>query len=382
MHQKSLQGFVIAFLNIYSGLLLSSCAGDSKGNTPEQANKAKEYPVKTLTYESVTTNKNYPATVEGIQTVELRPRVEGYLEEIYVDEGARVKKGQPLFKINSDEFNQQVSSAQANVAVAQANLNTAQMEVEKQRPLVEREIVSEYMLTSAQYSQESAEAALQQAEAALQNARTNLNYTVIKSPVDGIIGIIRYRIGSLVNSSIAEPLTFISDISKVRVYFSVNEKDFLSLSRDVLERARNGKVENQKNVNLVLVDGREYDQPGVIDAVSGLINQSTGSATLRATFDNPDGLLRSGSSATVRIPSMMDSALIVPQAATYEIQNKRFIYVVNDSNQVEPHEITVTPDDNGQNFIVFAGLEENDKVVTEGINSLQPDMKVSPVAVD
>lgn len=381
MLKNSWQGFITAILIIPLEIFLQSCTGDSKGNTLQTA-QVQEYPVKELSYQSVVTNKSYPATVEGIQTVELRPRVEGYLEEIYVDEGARVKKGQLLFRINSDEFNEQVNSAKANVAVAQANLNAAQMEVEKQRPLVERDIVGEYALTSAQYSQESAKAALEQAKASLQNARTNLNYTLIKSPVDGIIGIIPYRIGSLVNSNIAEPLTFISDISKVRVYFSVNEKDFLTLSRGVLEREKGGQIENQQEVKLVLVDGREYDEEGVIDAVSGLINSSTGSATLRATFDNPDGLLRSGSSATVKIPSEMDSALVVPQAATYEIQNKRFIYVVNDSNQVEPQEITVTPDDNGQNFIVLSGLEPTDRVVTEGINSLKSDMKIAPVEAD
>nr|WKN35010.1 efflux RND transporter periplasmic adaptor subunit [Tunicatimonas sp. TK19036] len=381
MLKNSWQGFITAILIIPLEIFLQSCTGDSKGNTLQTA-QVQEYPVKKLSYQSVVTNKSYPATVEGIQTVELRPRVEGYLEEIYVDEGARVKKGQLLFRINSDEFNEQVNSAKANVAVAQANLNAAQMEVEKQRPLVERDIVGEYALTSAQYSQESAKAALEQAKASLQNARTNLNYTLIKSPVDGIIGIIPYRIGSLVNSNIAEPLTFISDISKVRVYFSVNEKDFLTLSRGVLEREKGGQIENQQEVKLVLVDGREYDEEGVIDAVSGLINSSTGSATLRATFDNPDGLLRSGSSATVKIPSEMDSALVVPQAATYEIQNKRFIYVVNDSNQVEPQEITVTPDDNGQNFIVLSGLEPTDRVVTEGINSLKSDMKIAPVEAD
>jgi len=377
----------ILYLSITVGILVIVTLFAFYGKDETVADTAgtssvREFPVKSLSYESIVTHKNYPATVEGIQTVELRPRVSGYLEEIYIDEGASVKKGQPLFRINSDEFVQQVNSAEASVAVAEAQVNTAKMEVEKQRPLVEKGIVSEYTLTAAQYSQVSAEAALLQAEAVMQNAHTNLSYTIVKSPANGIIGTIPYRIGSLVGSSIPDPLTLISDVSEVRVYFAVNEKDFLILSKNLLARTKEGRVEGKQKVNLVLVDGTEYDEVGVIDAVSGLIDASTGSATIRASFKNPDGFLRSGSSASVKIPTHIDSALLVPQSATYELQNKRFIYVVDENNLVHPQNIEVSADDTGQFFIVHVGLKENDRIVLDGINSLQNDMEIKPVSND
>ncbi len=379
MYRRTRLIVAMSVIATYIALFYASCAGESKANEPAKSVPLKEYPVRKLTYQSTVTHKSYPATVEGIQTVELRPRVSGYLQEIYVDEGARVSKGQPMFKINADEFNQQVNAAKANVAVAKAKVNTTKMEVEKQRPLVEKGIVSEYILTAAQYAQESAEAALQQAEADLQNALTNLSYTTVKSPANGIIGTIPYRIGSLVGSSNTEPLTFISDISQVRVYFAVNEKDFLTLSRNLSTGTKSGKDKKQQEVQLIMVDGSPYDQPGVIDAMSGLINSATGSATLRATFNNPNGLLRSGSSATIKIPTPKDSVLVIPQGATYELQNKRFIYVVEEGDTVKPRAIEVVPDDAGKDFIVKHGLQPDEIIVLDGINSLQAGAKIKPV---
>jgi membrane fusion protein (multidrug efflux system) len=362
---------------ITSLFFLQSCSEPSKPNPAANNAGPKEYPVYTVSLDSVITHQSYPATIEGVQTVELRPRVSGYLEEIYVDEGATVQKGQTLFKVNGDEFLQQVNAAKANVAVAEAKVNTAKMEVEKQKPLVEKGIVSDYNLTAAQFAQESAEAELQQAKANLDNAYTNLNYTNVKSPTNGIIGTIPYRIGSLVGSSNAEPLTIIADISEVRAYFAVNEKDFLALSREVLKTKKPKK--NPPTVNLILADGSAYPYPGKIDAISGLINQSTGSATLRATFKNPEGLLRSGSSATVKIPSKLDSVILVPQSSTFEVQNKRIIYVLEERNKVSSRVIKVSPDDSGKLFIVKDGLQPGEKIVLDGINALKDDTEIIPV---
>lgn len=355
------------------GAYLSACTGSSQGGVGAGQGGAKPYPVKKLAYERITRNQQFPGTVEGVQIVELRPRVEGYLEKIYVDEGASVKKGQPLFKINAAEYQQQVNSARANVAVAKAQVKSANMEVEKQKPLVKKGIVGEFALTSAEYNLASAEASLQQAQANLDNALTNLGYTMVNSPADGIIGIFPYRIGSLVNSSISEPLTVISDISEVRVYFAVNEKDYISMSKAL------AKDNFTKQVRLILPDGTYFDHTGVIDAVSGIINKETGSATLRATFKNPDFLLHSGGSATVVIPNEIDSAIVVPQAATYEIQDRRFIYVVDGENTVSTREIEAISDDSGQRFIVTNGLKAGETVVVEGINSLKASMKIKPV---
>lgn len=377
MYMKTLKVGVILLSSIVM-LTMFSCGADRPGSAAAGPS-AKEYPVRKLEFANIVTNNRFPASIEGIQTVELRPRVEGYLEEIYVDEGAMVKKGQALFKINSDEFTQQVNSAKANVAVAEARVNTAKMEVEKQRPLVKKGIVSEYVLTSAEYALQSAEAELKQAEASLENARTNLSYTIVRSPTDGTIGTIPYRIGSLVSSNISEPLTLISDINQVRAYFALNEKDYLTLSKTVLDPVIHGKAGRKESVSLILANGIPFENKGTIDAVSGIISQNTGSVTIRATFENPQGLLRSGSSATIMVPNALDSVLIVPQSATYEIQNKRFIYVSDEAGTVNTREINVVPDDTGKQFIVFSGLSAGELVVVEGINSLKSGSQVKIV---
>ena len=350
---------------------ISSCSGDVKGNGTPKAPPT--YPVSTLNYQQVITNKSYPATIEGIQTVELRPRIEGYLDQIYVDEGATVKKGETLFKINANEYAQAVSQAKANVAAAEAQVNTATVEVEKQKPLVAKGIVGEYVLKSAEYAQKSAEASLLQAKAALESAQTNLSYTILKSPTDGIIGTIPYRIGSLVNNQISEPLTMIADIDQVRAYFGVNEKEYLYLSRNLF-----GKNHQDMDVELILADGSLFPHTGHVDAISGIIDQATGAVTIRATFDNPDRILRSGGSAKVKLPNKLDSVLVVPQAATYEIQNKRFIYVVGEGDKVTSREIGVIADDQGKNFIVTDGLKPGETVVVDGINSLKSDIQITP----
>lgn len=376
MLKKLFQCVTLAIMAVSLVSGLSSCSEGAQNS--QGSGEVPSYPVKRLKYQQVTTNKSYPATIEGIQTVELRPRVEGYLEEISVDEGATVQKGETLFKINANEYTQAANQARANIAVAEAQVNTAKMEVEKQRPLVEKGIVSEYMLTSAIYAEQSAEASLQQTQAALESALTNLSYTSVKSPTNGIIGTIPYRIGSLVSSTITEPLTNISDIRQVRAYFAVNEKDYLYLSKNVLAPTIHGNKSDKKEVELILANGALFPIKGSIDAISGIISQSTGSVTVRATFDNPEGILRSGGSATVRLPNRMDSVLVVPQVSTYEIQNKRFIYVVNADNKVEIREIEVMADDQGVNFLVTKGLQPGELVVVDGINSLKPDMEIKP----
>ena len=356
----------------------NACTSDSQGGTQGPDRGAPSFTVEKVSYSPITTYREYPAEVEGEQSIELRPRIEGYLAEILVDEGDYVKKGQLLFKINADEYAQSVSSAKASVAVAQANVNTAKMEVEKQTPLVEKGIVGNYTLTNAKLTLESAKASLAQAKANLQTAQTNLSYTYVKSPTNGLVGTFPYRIGSLVSNNSAQPLTVISNIEKVRVYFSVNEKELLSLNRNFVETDAKGDVESSKKVSLVLANGEKFDQEGVIDAISGQIDQSTGSATVRATFNNPRNILRNGSSATIKIPQTWDSSVVVSQNATYEIQNRTFLYAFDEKSEtVKPREIAVQPDESGKRFIVTQGLKPGDIIVTEGINALKPDMKIT-----
>jgi membrane fusion protein (multidrug efflux system) len=351
--------------------------GRGSGGTSGAAT-VKDYPVLTLVPMSVTVHQDFPAVIEGQRVIEIRPMISGYLKEIHVDEGQKVKKGQLLFIINNPQYEQDVITAKARINSAVADVNTARMEIEKVRPLVEKEIVSNYRLQSAELTLEAREAALEQAKAALRNAETNLSYTIIRSPQDGIIGTIPYKNGALVGSNSAEALTTLSDINEVFAYFSWNEKqvlDILSGSRGVLIEE---KIKNLPPATLILSNSSEYPLKGRLEMASGLIATETGSATLKAIFKNPDGLIRSGSSARIRIPRNYDSVLVVPQSATYELQDKRFIYTVNPENKVIAVTIGSIPTDDGKYFIASSGLKPGDRIVTEGVISLKDGNTIIP----
>jgi membrane fusion protein (multidrug efflux system) len=334
-------------------LVLVSCS-HAKQNT-SAIKVAKDYSVLTMVPKTVTVHQDFPATIQGQRVIEIRPMINGYLQEIYVNEGDHVKKGQLLFKINNPQYDQEVLTAKASINSAVANVNSAKMEVEKVKPLVEKQIVSEFRLQSAELMLQTKEAALEQAKVALSNAQTNQNYTILRSPQDGIIGMIPYKTGALVGSNSTEALTTLSDISEVFAYFSWNEKQLLTLS------------------NLT-----KYPLTGKIEMASGLISTETGSATFKAVFSNPLGLLRSGSSATISIPEVKDSVFIVPQSATYELQNKRFIYTVGQDNKVTAKPILSYPSDDGKYFFVTQGLQAGDRVVIEGVSSLRDGTTIIP----
>jgi membrane fusion protein (multidrug efflux system) len=361
--------------------ILSSCnnkktgAGDP-GVDPSQV---KDYKVLTIIPRKAVLNYDFPTTLQGQQIVEIRPRVEGIIEYIYVDEGAVVKKGQPLFRLDQAKYMENIRSSEANIKVAEADVNAAKMQVNKVRPLVEKDIVSRYELESAQYTLQARQANLAQAKANLANARTDLSYTIITSPADGLIGTIPYKIGALVNSNIAQPLATVANTREVFAYFSLNEKQLLEYTRNTSGETPSQKLKNSPNVFLILPDGSQYPYPGRIEAASGLINTETGSAALRATFPNPEGLLRSGGSGSIRIPVAIDTALLVPQKATYEIQGKQFVYLTNAKGKVRSVEIKVDPAASGQSFVVQGGIKSGDKVVVEGVGSLREGAEIKPV---
>lgn len=365
----------------------SSAGGASRSNkTSGQAgpgrmmsgNAVKEYSVLTLVPKSVTIHNDFPATIEGQKVVEIRPMINGYLQEIYVNEGDQVKKGQLLFKINNPLYEQNVITAKASINSAQAEVNTAQMEIDKVKPLVEKQIVSDYRLKTAELNLQAKEAALEQAKAALKNAETNLGYTIIRSPENGVIGIIPYKNGALVGSNSSDALTTLSDISEVFAYFSLNEKKVLEILANFKGTSVAEKMKNMPPATLILANSTAYPMKGRIEMASGLIATSTGSATFKAIFKNPDGMLRSGSSATIRIPNDYDSVLVVPQSATYELQDKRFIFTVSPDNKVAAIAINSIPTDNGKFFVISEGLKAGDKIVTEGIVSLKDGNTIIP----
>jgi membrane fusion protein (multidrug efflux system) len=365
---------------VFVATVLFSCSGGSDQNPPMGFGPGapKDYAVVKLSPRKAKVNLDYPATIQGQQVIEIRPKVDGYIDSIYVNEGATVKKGQLLFRIKNPQYEQDVITATAAIKSALASVEASKMEVEKVRPLVEKEIVSKFELESAQYTLDAKEASLAQARAALANANTNLSYTILRSPQDGVIGTIPYKVGALVNSTNTTPLTTLSNIGNIYAYYSMNEKQLLQIFKVTSGSSMHQRVENLPPATLILADGTQYSEKGKIELASGLINTETGSASFKAIFPNPLGIIRSGASATVRIPTTVDSSLVIPQSATYELQDKRLVYVLAKDNKVETVAITTLATDDGKFFIVTSGLQTGDEVVIEGLISLKQDMVIIP----
>ena len=370
----------ISFLLIL--LTAAACSGKQEGGAPAGAGAVKEYKVISVRSQSTTLFKDYPTTLEGQQTVEIRPKVAGYIEQILVDEGATVKKGEILFRLNAADLQAQVRSAEAQVKVAEAQVNTAKIQVDQTQPLVDKKIISDYQLETSQAALTSAEAQLAQAKANLENAKANLQYTIITSPTNGLIGNFPYRVGSLVSSTISTPLTTVSDTKNMYAYFAMNEKDFVHLLNTIEGKSIQEKLAKMPEVNLVLADNTTYDKTGEVQTASGLIDQETGSVNIRATFPNPDGLLRSGGSGLVRITQHLDSVLIIPQNVTFELQGKHFVYTVDAENKVHSTSIDVIVGNLKDSYVVTNGLTSGDKVVIEGIASLRNDVEIKPNVVE
>lgn len=368
----------VYFLYVPFLISLSSC-----GNQADKTAKVvvKDYQVIQLSPHTAETFTDYPASIQGIQNIEIRPKIDGYVESIFVDEGSTVKKGQLLFRITAPQYEQNVNTAKANIKIAVADVDAAQMQVNKIKPLVDQDIVSPYGLESAKYTLQSRNAALAQAEAALNNAKTNLGYTSIYSPADGVIGLLPYKIGSLISSTTTSPLTTVSNISKIYAYFSINERQGLDFYMAAKGGTMQQKLATWPAVTLVLANDTELPAKGKVETASGLINAETGALNMRATFSNPSGLVRSGSSAVVRIPQTINNALLVPQKSTYQIQGKLFVYILEAGNKVKSVEV-VTKSSSGQSFVIQKGLKNGDKIVVDGISSLREGLEIKPVVAN
>jgi membrane fusion protein (multidrug efflux system) len=365
-------------LLLYTVIALSSgCRSNSSGTGQASDPVVQSYPVFIATTHNTTLRTEYPANLQGQQNIEIRPKIDGFIEKIFIDEGATVKKGQLLFKINAPQYEQEVKNALAAVNSAETDVSMAKLQVEKTKPLVEKQIISDYELRSAEDALKVKEAALLQAQTTLANARTNLSYTTITSPVDGVAGTIPYKLGSLVSSTTASPLTMISNISKVYAYFSMNEKQLLEFSRQYKGSTLDEKLRQLPPVLLILSDGTEYPEKGRVETIGGMINSETGAATFRATFPNPVRLIRSGGSAVVAIPVAQNNALLVPQQSTYELQGKRFVYRVA-GEKVSSVEISTLTAPAGQYFVVTNGLKPGDTLVFETATPLPDGTTIKP----
>ncbi len=378
--EQYLQHVVFFIIVLFISMFLFACGNQNGSNAEAKAGDPPPpaYPVFKVASQTATLKTDYPATLQGEQNIEIRPKIDGYVDKIYVDEGAAVKRGQLLFRISAPQFQQDVNTANAAISSAEADVSAAELQVKKTKPLVDKEIISKYELESAEYTLQARKAALAQAKASLFNAKTNLGYTTVTSPVNGVIGTIPYRLGSLVSSTTTMPLTTVSNIGNVYAYFSLNEKELLDFSREYKGATLEEKLKQLPPVTLLLADGTEYPEKGKVETIAGLINTQTGSASFRATFPNPVGLLRSGASATVEIPVTVNNAVVIPQRSTYELQGKKFVYLVNKNNQVISTEIEVMSAAAGQYFIVTKGLKEGDTVIYESTSSLRDSSSVKP----
>lgn len=358
---------------VLTAVMLTSCG--SKSNKMGEASN--DFAVETIQTSTADLKTSYPATIKGMQDIEIRPKVSGYLVKLLVDEGETVRKGQPLFLIDSEQYRATVKAAKAQIRVCRANIATQKLTVDNKRMLFKQNIISSYDLKMAENTLASYEAQLAAAEAQLQSAQDNLRWCTVTSPADGVVGSIPYRVGSLVSGQSAEALTTVSNISKMYVYFSMTEKQLLALTREA--GGVNAAIKKMPAVSLVLSDGTTYSQSGTISTVSGVIDPSTGSVQMRATFDNAQHILRSGGTGSILIPTHASDAIMVPQSATFDVQDKKFVYVVNADKTVATREITVLPQNNGQTYVVASGLRAGERIVIDGVNQLKNGQKINPI---
>lgn len=328
---------------------------------------------------SRTLSQSYTAVINGRQSVEIRPQVSGTITQVCIAEGAQVKKGQTLVIIDQVPYKAALETAIANVKSAEASVATARLTADSKEQLFKENVVSAFDLQTARNSLLQAEATLAQAKAEEVNARNDLSYTEVKSPVDGVSGMLPYRVGALVDASITTPLTTVSDDTEMYVYFSMTESQVLSLIRQY--KTLDEAMKQMPEVELKLSDGLTYAHKGRIDAISGTIDTSTGAVSLRATFPNPEHILRNGGSGTVVLPYIKENVLIVPQEATYEIQDKIFVYKVVDGKATSS-QVSVFPINDGKEYIVESGLEEGETIIAEGAGLVQEGTVVGTPAAN
>lgn len=357
-------------------LLMMCCVGISScKDAPKMAGGAKsEYKVLEIALTNKLLTNNYSATINGRQNVEIRPQVSGMITEVCIEEGAAVKKGQTLFVIDQVPYKAALQTAQANVASAAASVATAELAYNSKQELFKQNVVSQYDLQMAKNTLLVQQATLAQMNAQEINAKNNLSYTVVKSPVNGVAGMISYRVGSLVSSSIATPLVTVSDDEEVYVYFSMTENQVLDLTRTKGTTAE--VIKSMTDVELRLSDGLVYGEKGKIDAISGMVDQTTGSVRVRATFPNESRMLRSGASGNLIVPYQKENCIVIPQAATFEIQDKLFVYKVIDGKAVSS-QIKVFTVNDGREYVVESGLQAGDKIVAEGVGLLREGTEIT-----
>ena len=352
-------------------VMFASCGGQ-QGKMGDD-----EYAVRTIETQSTELQTSYPATIRGVQDVEIRPMVSGFITKMYVKEGQTVRKGQVLFEINKVTYEAAARQAKAAVNSAEAQLNTSKLTYENNQKLFENNVIGSYELQSAKNNYENAQAALAQAKANYVSAKQNLDFCYVTSPSNGVVGDLPYRVGALVSASSAEALTTVSDINTMQVYFSMTEKDILDMTKE--KGGLHAAISEYPAVKLQLADGTTYNHDGKVAAVSGVIDQSTGSVSMRADFPNPEHLLKSGGSGYIIVPHVSTNVVVVPQDAVVQVQDRYFVYVVGKDNKVKYTNVNVNPNNDGKSYIIESGLKSGDRIVVKGVTTLKDGMQITPI---
>ena len=356
---------------------LTSCGGSKKGGLPDFGDD--EFAVATIGTSSAALQTTYPATIKGIQDVEVRPKVSGFITKVFVHEGQTVSAGQALFSIDSETYQAAVRSAAAAVNTAKAQANTAKLTYQNNKKLYDSKIIGEYELSTAANGYATAKAQVAQAEAALASAREQLAWCTVTSPSAGVVGSLPFKVGALVSAS-GQALTTVSNISTMEVFFSLSETQLLGMSKT--SGSVQAAIASFPAVKLQLADGTIYNHPGKVVKVSGVIDSSTGSVSLIAHFANPEKLLKSGGAGSIVVPNDNNNAIVIPQEACSQVQDKVFVYVVTKDNKVKYSEIKVNPQDDGKNYIVTAGLHVGDRIVLKGITKLTDGQQIKPITLE
>jgi membrane fusion protein (multidrug efflux system) len=370
--------YLYAGFPIISGLIaLQSCHSPS-ASTGYAAPPPATLPVISITNRPFSTFREYTASLEGTKDIEIRPQVNGYIEKIFVDEGAFVKKGQPLFKINDQPYIEALNNAKAALAVAKANQASSEINMNKLEPLVQNQVISPIQLKTAKASYDASTASVSQANAMVGNANINIGYSLIKAPVDGYIGRIHIKIGSLAGVSTVDPLTTISEVKDIRAYFSVSETAFLRFKEEYPGKTIEDKIRKLPPVELILSDNTTYPEKGKVEVVAGQFTAGIGAIPFRASFPNPNGVLRSGNTGRVRIPIHLPDGMVIPQEATYELQDKIFVFVLGDSNRVKSTAVQINSR-SGNYYLIDKGIKTGDKIVYSGVDKLTDGATINPV---
>lgn len=342
--------------------------------TQQRAAMKADYKTMKVTTDSLTLSNDYSATIRGCQDIEIYPQVGGTLQRLLVTEGQRVKKGQVMFIIDQVPYQAALNTAEAALKSAEAGQATAQLTFESTKRLFDQQVVSDYDLQTAQNNLLNAKAAVAQAKAQVVNARNSLSYTTVKSPADGVVGTLPYRQGALVGSSMPQPLTTVSDNNSMYVYFSMPEAQLLAMTREY--GTPEAAVAQMPEVGLKLVDGSMYELKGKVETVSGVIDRSTGSVSLRAVFENPNHVLFSGSTGNIVVPVHYNNMIVIPQVATVQKQDKYFVYGIDNEGNAKSIAIQVAPYNNGKEYIVTEGLTAGQEIVASGAGLIHEGQKI------